>query len=134
MFLYLTRNTSAYAKLTQEIRQTFARVDDIVTGQLLSPCSYLRAAIDEMMRMSPPEVAKGIREVLPRRLVIDDHVNSAGFNVGTAVYAPHHRQVIFHNPFVSRPERWIVREIMSAASVAEIESACFPFSIGSRGR
>ena len=132
-FFYLTRNACAYAKLAQEIRQKFARVDDIVTGQLLSSCRYLRAVIDETMRMSPPGVAEGIREVLPGGLVIDDHVIPAGVNVGTALYALHHNQNIFHDPFIFHPERWIVSETVSAASVAEIESACFPFSIGSRG-
>ena len=105
MFFYLTRNASAYAKLSQEIRQTFARVDDIVTGQRLSSCKYLRAVIDEMMRMSPPGVAEGTREVLPGGIVIDDHVIPAGVNVGTALYALHHNQDIFHDPFVFRPER-----------------------------
>ena len=133
MFFYLTRNACAYAKLVQEIGQTFARVDDIATGQLLSSCRYLRAVIDETMRMSPPGVAEGIREVLPGGLVIDDHVIPAGVNVGTALYALHHNPKIFHDPFIFRPERWMVSETVSAASVAEVESACFPFSIGSRG-
>lgn len=133
MFFYLTRNASAHAKLVQEIRQTFARVEDIVTGQRLSSCRYLRAVIDETMRMSPPGVAEGIREVLPGGLVIDEHVIPAGINVGTALYALHHNRDIFRDPFVFRPERWIVSESVSAASVAEVESACFPFSIGSRG-
>lgn len=133
IFFYLTRNASAYAKLTREIRQTFARVDDIVNGQRLSSCSYLRAVIDETMRMSPPGVAEGIREVLSGGIVIDGQAIAAGVNVGTAYYALHHHQDIFHDPFVFRPERWIVSETVSAASVAEVESACFAFSIGSRG-
>ncbi len=133
MFFYLTRNTSVYAKLTQEIRQTFASVDDIVTGTRLSSCIYLRAVIDETMRMSPPGVAEGIREILPGGVTVQGHFIDGGLNVGSALYALHHHQDIFGDPLVFRPERWIVSESVSAESVAEVESAFFPFSVGSRG-
>ena len=132
MFFYLTRNVSAYSKLSQEIRQTFDRVDDIVTGPQLSSCIYLRAVIDETMRMSPPGVAEGIREVLPGGITIQGHFIKEGLNVGSALYALQHHQEVFGDPFVFRPERWMVSESVSVASVAEAQSAFFPFSLGSR--
>ena len=132
-FFYLIRNPVAYAKLAAEVRHTFASVDEIVTGSQLSSCVYLRAVIDETMRMSPPGVSEGIREVLPGGITIRGHFIPAGLNVGTALYALHHDQGIFHDPFVFRPERWIVSETVSAEAVAEVNAAVFPFSIGSRG-
>ena len=132
MFFYLARNPSAYTKLGQEIRQTFHSVDDIVTGPQLSSCIYLRAVIDETMRMSPPGVAEGIREVLPGGITIQGHFIKQGLNVGSALYALQHHQEVFGDPFMFRPERWIVSESVPAARVAEAQSAFYPFSTGSR--
>lgn len=108
-------------------------MDEIVTGPRLSSCIYLRAVIDETMRMSPPGVAEGVREVLPGGINIQGHFINGGFNVGSALYALQHHQEVFGDPFVFRPERWIVSDSVPAASVAEAQSAFFPFSIGSRG-
>ena len=133
MFFYLTRNPSAYEKLAREIRQTFANVDEIVNGSRLSSCTYLRAVINETLRMSPPGAAEGAREVLPGGITVEGHFIKAGFTIGTAIYALQHDQEIFQDPFVFRPERWLVSENVSRESVAKVESACFPFSIGIRG-
>ena len=47
IFFYLTRNQVAYGKLSAEIRETFARAEDIHAGPQLTSCRYLRACIDE---------------------------------------------------------------------------------------
>ncbi|KAI8282818.1 isoamyl alcohol oxidase [Colletotrichum sp. SAR11_57] len=51
---YLSGNARAYARLCHEIRSTFDSVEDIRIGAKLSSCNYLRACIDEALRMSPP--------------------------------------------------------------------------------
>ncbi|KAI8193336.1 hypothetical protein K4K49_010990 [Colletotrichum sp. SAR 10_70] len=56
---YLSGNASAYARLCHEIRSTFDSVEDIRIGAKLSSCNYLRACIDEALRMSPPVGGKG---------------------------------------------------------------------------
>jgi cytochrome P450 len=89
-------------------------VEDIVTGPRLSSCIYLRAVIDETMRMSPLGAAEGIREVLLGGIDVKGHYIEVGLNVGTAIYALHHDEEIFHDPFLFRPERWIVSESVSA--------------------
>ena len=52
-FFYLTRNLEAYQKVTEEIRTTFASFDSIIRGPALTSCVYLRACLQEAMRMSP---------------------------------------------------------------------------------
>lgn len=135
MFFYLTRNPEAYRKLTSEIRNTFTDADAIRSGPQLSSCRYLRAVINETMRMNPPGGTELNREVLPGGLTVDDQVFDQGTNIGTALYCLHHDARIFPDPFSFRPERWIVDEKagVGAESVASAESAFAPFSIGSRG-
>lgn len=132
IFFYLTRNKLSYTKLTQEIRQSFSTLDEIVTGSRLSSCTYLKAVIDETMRMSPPGVSEGIREVLPGGVNLQGRFLREGLNIGTALYALHHHQDVFGDPFLFRPERWIVSGNVSAESVEKAGSAFFPFSMGSR--
>lgn len=135
MFFYLTCNPDVYRKLVTEIRQTWSAVDDIRSGVKLSSCRYLCAFIDEAMRMNPPGGAELNREVLPGGLEVDGQVFGEGTNVGTALYVLQHSESFFPDPFVFRPERWIVDEKagVTANSVSRAESAFAPFSIGSRG-
>jgi cytochrome P450 len=64
-------NPSILKKLTDEIRSTFETVEDINSGLALNLCTYLRAVIDEAMRLSPPVGGILPREVLPGGLDVD---------------------------------------------------------------
>lgn len=132
---YLTRNPRVYARLVQEIRTTFQTVDEIRSGTKLSACSYLRACLDEAMRMSPPVPGEMPREVLPGGIEVDGKFVPEGTQIGTGIYSLHHNEDFFPDPFVYRPDRWIEDEKsgVSAADVARAESAFFPFSLGPRG-
>ena len=132
---YLTRNPRVYARLTQEIRTTFPTVDDIHSGTKLRDCRYLRACLDEAMRMSPPVPCELPREVLPGGMEVDGVFVPEGTQIATGTYSLHHNESIFPDPFVYRPERWIVDEKsgVSSADVARAESAFSPFSTGARG-
>lgn len=137
MFFYLTRNPSAYRKLTTEIRQTFACVDDIsfTTNPKLLSCHYLRAFIDETLRMNPPGGAELPRQVLPGGLVLSDSsVLPEGTKIGTAIYALHHNKLYFPNPFSFNPDRWILNETagITADSIVAARAAFAPFSLGTR--
>jgi cytochrome P450 len=70
-FFYLVHNPSTLKKLTDEIRSTFETVEDINSGLTLNLCTYLRAVIDEAMRLSPPVGGILPREVLPGGLEVD---------------------------------------------------------------
>jgi len=55
VLFYLSRHPDVYARLASEIRTTFSSSDGVVTGGPdLSSCKYLRAVIDETMRVAPP--------------------------------------------------------------------------------
>ena len=131
---YLTRNPRVYARLLQEICTTFQTVDEIRSGTKLWACRYLRACLDESMRMSPPVPCDLTREVLPGGMEVNGIFIPEGTQIGSCNYALHHNESVFLDPFVYRPERWIVDEKngVSSADVARAESAFFPFSFGSR--
>ncbi|CAG8959910.1 hypothetical protein HYFRA_00013182 [Hymenoscyphus fraxineus] len=52
-FFYLSRNPSSYQRLAAEIRSTFTSGDEIC-GAKLGSCVYLRACIDEALRLASP--------------------------------------------------------------------------------
>lgn len=135
-FFYITHNPQVYAKLKHELLTTFTSIDEIRSGPKLSSCKYLRACLDESMRMSPPVAADLPRKVLPGGMRLGGDMIPAGTSVGTDTYALHHNEQIFPDPFKFRPERWIADEKnnkTTAVDVARSESAFSPFSTGPRG-
>ena len=102
--------------LQHEIRTTFADVEDIRISKQLSSCHYLRACIEESLRLSPPIGGLLLREILPGGLIVDGERLPAGVNVGVPHYAIHHNEKYYPQPFSFRPERWI----LSGASASEL--------------
>ena len=132
---YLVRHPAAYATLTAEIRGAFASARDVASGPALAGCRYLRAVIDEALRLNAPVSAELPRQVLPGGLRVEGRAPlPAGTTVGTALHALHHRADVFPEPFAFRPERWLAGAApdVTAASVARAEAAFHPFSLGAR--
>jgi cytochrome P450 len=106
---YLLRNPACLEQVTSEIRSTFTDKEDIRTGPKLQSCHYLRACIDEAMRMSPAVPGLLPRLVLPGGLGIpsmDLHI-PAGVDVGTCTYAIQHHEDYVVEPFKYDPSRWL---------------------------
>lgn len=134
-FFYLTHNPHTLAKLTQEVRAAFSDIEEIRSGPTLAGLHYLRACIDEAMRLSPSVGGVLPREVLPGGMEIAGHQIPAGTVVGVPHYTIHHNEAYYSSPFTYQPERWIANNDtgVSAASVSTAQSAFCPFSIGPRG-
>lgn len=135
---YLVRSPASLQKATEEIRARFNDVEEIHQGPGLTSCTYLRACIDEAMRMSPSVGGIVPREVLPGGLVIDGEHIPAGTVVGVPHYTIHHNAAYYPNPFLYNPERWITGSsksygVVGESSVETAHSAFCPFSIGPRG-
>ncbi|OTB09488.1 hypothetical protein M426DRAFT_316033 [Hypoxylon sp. CI-4A] len=133
-FFYLSRNETAYRKLADEIRSTF-QSEDKINGSGIAGCQYLRACIDEALRMSPP--APGIlwREQAlgtdGQPFVVDGHVIPRGIIVGVNIYSLHHNEEYFPDSFTYRPERWL--EVSDPEARRRMREAFMPFSVGPRG-
>ncbi|KAH7380914.1 cytochrome P450-like protein [Cadophora sp. MPI-SDFR-AT-0126] len=125
---YLTHNPHALQKVKDEVGSAFAGTDieDVRSGPALTSCKYLKACIDEAMRMTPPVPGIIPRVVLPGGIEIDGHSIPAGVEVGISAYALHHNSSHFSDSFEYRPERFLEAE-------AENTMKHFaPFSIGPR--
>lgn len=101
---------------------------------------YLRAVIDEALRICPPAPGTLWRE-LPvgdpgseEPLLVDGHLVPAGTWVGVNMYALHHNEQCFPEPFAYRPERWLVEDESTEASAArkKLRDVFSPFGAGSR--
>lgn len=105
-------NPHAYRKVSDEIRRTFSSASDIHGGPQLSSCRYLRACIDEALRISPPVNGTLWRQLIAddksnEPFIIDGHVVPAGTHVGVNIYTLHHNEEYFPEPYAYKPERWL---------------------------
>ncbi|ANB11684.1 hypothetical protein AWJ20_4505 [Sugiyamaella lignohabitans] len=130
---YLALYPQTQKRLAQLVRQHYSSADEIrsdpATGATISSkIPYLRACIDEAMRLAPP-----VPGILPR-LVLNNSVISgyrvrAGIEVGVTTYAMQYNPKFFPDPHQFRPERWL-----DDPHEAEVGRSAFaPFSVGSRG-
>ncbi|KAI1806922.1 cytochrome P450 monooxygenase-like protein [Daldinia bambusicola] len=132
IIFYLTGDPRRYQKLVDEILSTFESAEDIVYGPKLLGCKYLKACIDEGMRLSPSVPSDLPREVLPGGLTINGEYYPAGTGVGSVPWATMRNQEAYGDPEVFRPERWIPDESTGVTQEAVAQAkACFhPFLSG----
>jgi cytochrome P450 len=133
IFYYVTHNERVYRRLKEEIRSGFESEDQIKSGPQLSKLVYLRACIDEALRMSPPAGSSLFRQVMAGGATVDGQSFPEGVEVGVPIYGIHHNAKYFPAPFEYRPERWLVGESGNTKeSVATAHDAFCPFSVGTR--
>ncbi|KAG6110715.1 hypothetical protein E4U31_005416 [Claviceps sp. LM219 group G6] len=138
---YLVRNRHAWERVSREVRAKFRHVEEIVHGPSLGSCTYLRACIDEAMRLSPSVGGILPREILAGGMTVDgEHVLPQGTVVGTPHYTIHHNEDYFPEPYSYVPERWLRGEVNPMSGkittdddVVLAQSAFCPFSVGPRG-
>ncbi|WYZ36339.1 hypothetical protein EsH8_XII_000089 [Colletotrichum jinshuiense] len=136
---YLLHNTDKLAKLQSEIRNVFTSTEQIQFSNNLQSCTYLRACINEGLRLSPPAGSVLHRQVEPGGVQVGEHFFREGVNIGVPVFALHHDEEYFSDPFSFQPERWIVGEtlkdgtIITTESLRHSSSAFMAFSAGTRG-
>lgn len=130
-FFYMTRNPRILAKLTDEIRTTFKSVDEIVWSKKLSSCQYLRACIDETLRLCPAGPSDLDREILSD-MEIDGCFVRTGTHVGCSHWTTSRNEDFYPDVNVFRPERFIVDEQtgVTAEDVARAHDSYFSFSLG----
>lgn len=135
------RNHHIYDRLTSETRTTLAAGWDIRSGAQLARCRYLRAVIDEALRMAPPSLGTSWRQQArgddgAPLVVVDGRVIPRGTAVGVSLYSLLHNPAYFPDPFAFRPERWLDDgdgAAPGAAASAARRTAFAPFALGDRG-
>lgn len=120
---YLCRNPRVYQKLTSEIRSAFTAFDEL-TGRATEKLPYLKAAIDECLRLYPP-IAAGLPRISPGEEV-DGHFVPKGALVNVNTWVAGHIESNFHNAFEFAPERWLDPDCKDDKAASQ------PFLLGSR--
>lgn len=142
VFFYLSQNAHCYQKLAEEIRTTFRHGSEIRSGQQLTDCKYLRACIDEAIRMSPSSLAppwrtQSYEDKGREPIIIDGHVIPRGTEVAVSLYSLLHNEEYFPDAFRFTPERWIEPAVSESeekqAARAVMHRAFAPFALGARG-
>jgi cytochrome P450 len=113
-------------------------VGEIRAGPTLNGCVYLRAAINEAMRMCPVATQPLWRRTEPGGCVIDGERIPEGLNVGAGLYTLHHNAEAFPDPYRYDIERWIVHGVEAKEQerererIKEMTRSFAPFSVGPR--
>jgi cytochrome P450 len=108
----LVKNPQAADKLRQEVHETFVAaqwpVDKIPTYDLVKDLPYLRACIDEGLRLRP-SLAGGLpRVVPPGGMQVSGEWFDEGTTISVSTHTVHRDPAIFHDsPEQYRPERWL---------------------------
>lgn len=120
---YLCRNPRVYEKLAGEIRGAFSNFDQI-TGRSTERLTYLKAVIEEGLRIYPP-IAAGLPRISPGETV-DGHYVPKGAIVNVNTWVATHIEANFHRAFEFIPERWIDPDCKDDKAASQ------PFLLGSR--
>ncbi|RCI09955.1 hypothetical protein L249_8582 [Ophiocordyceps polyrhachis-furcata BCC 54312] len=113
LFFNLSHHPDIYARVAAEIRTVFSSGREIHNGPKLAGCRYLRAVIDESLRLSPPSLSPLWREPdvsSTEAWVVDGHVIPPGTEAAVHLYSVLHHPEYFPEPFVFKPERWLEDE------------------------
>ncbi|CAK4030450.1 cytochrome P450 like [Lecanosticta acicola] len=105
-FHYITQDGDVLQRLTAEVRSTFGTSETPFIGPKLESCRYLRACVDEALRMAPPGPGVFWR-TSSADLNIDGVRLPAGTDFGCSIFALHYNEEIFPEPLSFRPERFL---------------------------
>jgi len=131
----LALNEKVQQRLYTEIQDLTRSASQLLADPDLTSCKFLRACLNEAMRLTP-----AVGGVLPR-LVLDPGLSIAGefvpggSIVGVPGYALHRDPDCFHDPLSYKPERWMT-EKTGATGIDDIrdpEAVFMNFSTGPRG-
>ncbi|KAK8119161.1 Cytochrome P450 monooxygenase alt3 [Apiospora kogelbergensis] len=126
----LCRNPDKYQKLCDEIRTAFASEADI-TLESTSRLGYLKAAIEEGLRLYPPSPSTFPRFVQGKGEEIEGKWVPGGTAVGVHQFSAGRSSLNFKDAKAFIPERWLPPP-ESSEYANDIRAAVQPFSYGPR--
>lgn len=127
VMFYILRNPASLQRLREELDTALVNIDIVAPHNLVKNLPYLRACLDESLRLSPP-VAFGVnRKTPPDGAKIDNQWIPGGTTVGVPAYTAHRNPGLFPEPENFRPERWLEEGVKAA------QNSFIPFSAGARG-
>ncbi|KAL4941795.1 cytochrome P450 [Aspergillus oleicola] len=128
---YLSFHPNALARVHAELDSRFLTTESI-NPQEAQSCTYLRACIDEAMRLSPPAPTNIPRLVGEGGIIVTGKPLGTGVYVGVPNFALFRDPRYFDRPHDYIPERWIPAILQDNKDLKAVSAAFQPFSIGPR--
>lgn len=123
----LLKNPRCLAKLRDEIDAVVDEDETVVSYDKVRHLPYLRACLDESMRLFPP-TAHGLPRVTPAEgWIIGGDFIPGGATVSISAFVAHRDAKIFPEPETYKPERWLGEEGKA------LQPYFVAFSAGARG-
>jgi cytochrome P450 len=126
MFMLL-KNPEKLAKLREELDAALEDNEVIAPYDKIKHLPYLRACIDEAMRIIPPTTFGLPRRTPPEGAPILGDFIPGNTSVSMSSYVAHRNEKIFPEPETYRPERWLEE------GGKELQPYYITFSAGARG-
>ncbi|KAB8242340.1 cytochrome P450 [Aspergillus flavus] len=124
---FLLKHPQVYKKLTSEIRNRFSSSTEM-TFSSLANMAYLRAVLQEALRMYPPLPLGMPRVVPPGGAIISGQFVPEKTSVAVASWATYQSSSNFNTPQMFLPERWLD----TGPGDNDVKGAMQPFSVGPR--
>jgi len=132
---YLLYYPDTLRKLREEI-QDFQRQGklgkDSVKFKEAQEMPYFQAVMKEALRLHPATGLPLWRVVPEGGADVSGKYFPSGTVLGINTWVAHYNDVVFGEPHVFRPERWIEAEKQGADILKRMEAYYFPFGLGSR--
>jgi cytochrome P450 len=126
---YLAKYPEKLAKLREELDSALSPSDTVTPWSKVKNLAYLRACVNESMRLAPPVATDLVRKTPPAGARIDDQIVPGDTVVSISAYTAHRDPEVFPDPEAFLPERWLMK---GDDRLREMLAVFIPFSAGSR--
>lgn len=124
---YLIKSPQSLGKLREEVASVQFK-NGVAPYAEVKSLPYLKACLDESLRLSPP-VSRGLeRKTPPEGMRILGENIPGNVTVSVPTYAAHRNPDIFPDPEAFRPERWLEDD----ENVKQMRAVFIPFTTGAR--
>ena len=124
----LIKHPHILEKLREEVCGVFSQGETIAAYARVKSLPYLRACLDESLRILPP-LPRGLERKTPPQgmTILGEHI-AGGITVSVPTYTAHRDPTLFPKPDTYIPERWLDE----SDAMKEMRAAFIPFSSGGR--
>ena len=123
----LLKNPECMKRLRQEVDETLDDDEEVAPYEKVKYLPYLRACLDESLRITPPTSHGLTRETPSEGSEIAGEYIAGGTSVSVSAFIAHRDPVMFPEPEKYNPDRWLGEE------GKELGSYFIAFSAGARG-
>ncbi|KAI5779820.1 cytochrome P450 monooxygenase [Geopyxis carbonaria] len=124
---HLLKSPAHLAKLRAELATVMDESDTVAPYDKVKHLPFLRACIDESMRLHPPTTFGLPRVTPPEGAPVLDHFIPGNTTVSISAYIAHRDPTAFPDPEEYKPERWL------APGAKDLQQYFIAFSAGARG-